>query len=135
MILALERHVDDITDMRRSCRLRENITGRRPLGSSSRLLKVPIDDDDEFRIFLEAMEEGIYNFNQRESNWRLQRVDNLVINLADYEPTGGSSYIPLPEELSSKYSYRRMPSGSTLTYFFRIIPVISPSSVMKNFPD
>ena len=37
-----ERHVDDITDMRRSCRLRENTSGRRPLGSSSRLLKVPI---------------------------------------------------------------------------------------------
>ena len=34
------RHVDDIIDMRRSCRLRENTSGRRPLGSSSRLLKV-----------------------------------------------------------------------------------------------
>ena len=34
-----ERHVDDITDMRRSCRFRENTSGRRPLGSSSRLLK------------------------------------------------------------------------------------------------
>ena len=37
----LERHVDDITDMRRSCRLRENTSSQRPLGSSSRLLKVP----------------------------------------------------------------------------------------------
>ena len=36
-----ERHVDDITDMRRSGRLRENTSGRRPLDSSSRLLKVP----------------------------------------------------------------------------------------------
>ena len=36
-----ERYVDDITDMRRSCRLSENTSGRRPLGSSSRLLKVP----------------------------------------------------------------------------------------------
>ena len=36
-----ERHVDDITDMRRSCKLRENTSGRRPFGSSSRLLKVP----------------------------------------------------------------------------------------------
>ena len=42
-----DRHVDDITDMRRSCRLRENTSGRRPLGSSSRLLKVPNDDDDD----------------------------------------------------------------------------------------
>ena len=41
-----ERHVDDITDMCRSCRLRENTSGRRPLGSSSRLLnKVPIDSE------------------------------------------------------------------------------------------
>ena len=43
-----EHHVVDITDMPRSCRLRENTFGRRPLGSSSRLLKVPhnkkIDD-------------------------------------------------------------------------------------------
>ena len=36
-----ERHVDDITEMRRSCRLRENTSVRRPLCSSSRLLKVP----------------------------------------------------------------------------------------------
>ena len=36
-----ERHVDDITDMRRSCRLREDTSGHRPLGSLSRLLKVP----------------------------------------------------------------------------------------------
>ena len=36
-----DRHVYDITDMRRSCRLRENTFGRRPLGSSSRLFKVP----------------------------------------------------------------------------------------------
>ena len=36
-----KRHVDDITDMRRSCKLRENTFGRRPFGSSSRLLKVP----------------------------------------------------------------------------------------------
>ena len=37
-----ERHVEDITDMRRSCRFRENTSRRRPLGSLSRLLKVPI---------------------------------------------------------------------------------------------
>ena len=33
-----ERHMDDITDMRRSCWLRENTSGQRPLGLSPRLL-------------------------------------------------------------------------------------------------
>ena len=32
-----ERHVDDITDVRRSCRFRENTSDRRPLGSLSHL--------------------------------------------------------------------------------------------------
>ena len=46
-----ERRVDDITDMPRSCRLRENTSGRRPLGSSSRLLKVPINwSADSFQL-------------------------------------------------------------------------------------
>ena len=36
-----ERHVDDSTDMRRSCWLRENTSSRRPLSLPSRLLKVP----------------------------------------------------------------------------------------------
>ena len=42
-----KRQIDDITDMRRSCRPRDNISGRHPLGSSSRLLKVHDDDHDD----------------------------------------------------------------------------------------
>ena len=42
MLSRPERHVDNITEMRRSCRLRESTSGWRPLGSSSRLLKVSI---------------------------------------------------------------------------------------------
>ena len=60
------------------------------------------DDADELRMFLEPMEEGIFNFNQRGSNWRFQRVVDLEISLAEYDPTGGSSYIPLPKKLNGK---------------------------------
>ena len=42
-----KRQIDDITDMRKSCRLRDNTSGRHPLGSSSRLLKVHDDDHDD----------------------------------------------------------------------------------------
>ena len=46
-----ERQVDNITDMPRSCRLRENTSGRRPLGSSSWLLKVLVNwSADSFRL-------------------------------------------------------------------------------------
>ena len=60
------------------------------------------DDADELRMFLEPMEEGIFNFNQWGSNWRFQRVVDLEINLAEYDPTGGSSYIQLPKQLNGK---------------------------------
>lgn len=60
------------------------------------------DDADELRIFLEPMEEGIFNFNQRGSNWRFQRVVDLEINLAEYDQTDGSFYIPLPTNWMAK---------------------------------
>ena len=46
-----ERHVDNITDLPRSCRLRENTSGRRPLSLSSRLFKIPINwSADSFQL-------------------------------------------------------------------------------------
>ena len=46
-----ERHVDNITDLPRSCRLRENTSGRRPLSLSSSLFKIPINwSADSFQL-------------------------------------------------------------------------------------
>ena len=74
-----ERHVDDITDMRRSCRLRENTSGRRPLGSSSRLLKVPVTDDDD------VSENVAKNMNLRSFKFNRVYLDPLTMsNLGDF---------------------------------------------------
>ena len=86
-----ERHVDDITDMRRSCRLRENTSGRRPLGSSSRLLKVPNTNivDNFVRRGNSEAEKGRNNTRLVRSDdvlivsWNLEQVDRIK-HFADY---------------------------------------------------
>ena len=45
-----ERHVDDIIDMRRSCRLRENTSGRRPPARRLGCLKSLIAHEAEGRM-------------------------------------------------------------------------------------
>ena len=47
-----ERHVDDNTDMRRYCRLRQNTSGRCPLGSSSSCLRSLLMSCDTLSVTL-----------------------------------------------------------------------------------
>ena len=52
--------------------------------------------------FIQTIEERIQNFNQRESNWRFQRVLFLDVHFTDFIPLRGSTFIPLPRKIASK---------------------------------
>lgn len=84
------------------------------------------DDEEEFRIFLETMEQGIFNFNQRGSNCVFQRVVNLEINVADYFPTGGSSYILLTEKLNGKKAILNMKNQDNQCFKWSLTRALNP---------
>ena len=43
------------------------------------------------------------------SGWILQRVENLYLNSATYQPIYGNSYIPTPKAIAKKESCRKCP--------------------------
>ena len=61
-----------------------------------------IDESAVFNSFIETIEERIQNFNQRGSNWRLESVLSLDIQMTDFIPLKGTSWIPLPGNLVGK---------------------------------
>ena len=87
------------------------------------------DDADELRIFLEPMEEGIFNFNQRGSNWRFQRVVDLEISLAEYDPTGDSSYIPLTKKLNGKKAIINMKNEYNQCFKWSVTRALNPVTI------
>ena len=87
------------------------------------------DDADELRIVLETMKEGIFIFNQRGSNWRFQRVVDLEISLAEYDPTGDSSYIPLTKKLNGKKAIINMKNEYNQCFKWSVTRALNPVTI------
>ena len=87
------------------------------------------DDADELRTFSETMEEGIFIFNQRGSNWSFQRVVDLEISLAEYDPTGGSSYIPLSKKLNGKKAIINMKNEYNQCFKWSLTRALNPVTI------
>ena len=60
------------------------------------------DESVVYGTFIQTIEERIQNFNQRGSNWRLQRV--LDLHLTDFQPLRGSTLFPLPKKTRNQES-------------------------------
>ena len=61
-----------------------------------------INIDEEINKFIETIEEKIQNFNKRGSNWRFNRVISFDLQMVEFKPLNGSSWLPLPDELLFK---------------------------------
>ena len=57
-----------------------------------------IDLDEIFSIIIERLEKRVV----RGSNWIIDRIESLYLNIANYQPLKGGSYIDLPKVLKSK---------------------------------
>ena len=78
------------------------------------IIEVDADFHSEIEINLEKDEnklldkmiarirEVLANFQRSGSNWVFQRVNQLEIHMADWQPISGSSYIPLPPKIKNK---------------------------------
>ena len=61
--------------------------------------KANLEGEDPFKIFDEMVEEvmvNMANYQKEGSNLQFEKVIELVVPFARYEPLGGSSFMPLP---------------------------------------
>ena len=67
--------------------------------------KVNLEGIDAFEIFDEMVEEvmvNMANYQKEGSNLQFEKVNELVIPFAKFQPLGGSSFMPLPDKLKNK---------------------------------
>ena len=61
-----------------------------------------INESEIIDSMIETIEERFQNFTNRGSNWVLERVLSLDVQMTQYIPLRGRSYIPLPSVLKNK---------------------------------
>ena len=60
------------------------------------------DVDKLIKICIDGIEGGIENYQETGSAWYFKEVEKLEIHTVEYNPTKGSSYIPLPDWITNK---------------------------------
>lgn len=70
--------------------------------SASRVILESSDLDEEIAQMEDKIKESMEAFNAKGSGWTFGHIEKLEIQLNEYKPLKGSSYIPLPKKLAAK---------------------------------
>ena len=68
-------------------------------------IEINIAEKDKNKLLdkmIARIEEVLANFQQSGSNWVFQEIQRLEIHFANWQPLGGSTFIPLPAKLKNK---------------------------------
>ena len=88
------------------------------------------DESVVYDTFVQTIEERIQNFNQRGSNWIFQRVLFLDIHFTDFIPPLGSTFLPLPQKITTKRAVINMKNDNDQCFKWSVTRALHP--VEKN---
>ena len=88
------------------------------------------DESVVYDTFVQTIEERIQNFNQRGSNWIFQRVLFLDIHFTDFIPPLGSTFLPLPQKITTKKAVINMKNDNDQCFKWSVTRALHP--VEKN---
>ena len=73
-----------------------------------------------------GIEGGIEAYQQTGSSWQFKQVDKLEIHTIEYNPTKGSSYIPLPDWISNKKAIVNIQNKDEKCFIWSILRYLHP---------
>ena len=73
-----------------------------------------------------GIEGGIEAYQQNESSWQFKQVYRLEIHTIEYNPTKGSSYIPLPDWISNKKAIVNIQNKDEKCFLWSILRYLHP---------
>jgi len=67
-------------------------------------------------------------FMQAGSGWTLEENHTLVLEMVDYEPMGGSSYLELPKDIYDTKAVINVKNEDQQCFKWSILPALHPAS-------
>ena len=91
--------------------------------------KANLEGEDPFKIFDEMVEEvmvNMANYQKEGSNLQFEKVIELVVPFARYEPLRGSSFMPLPTKLKNKKAIVNMKNEDEECFKWCVTRALNP---------
>ena len=87
---------------------------------------ISTDVDKLIKICIDGIEGGIENYQETGSAWYFKEVEKLEIHTVEYNPTKGSSYIPLPGWISNKKAIVNLKNKDEKCFLWCILRYLYP---------
>ena len=87
------------------------------------------DVDKLIKICIDGIEGGIENYQETGSAWYFKEVEKLEIHTVEYNPTKGSSYIPLPDWISNKKAIVNIKSKDEKCFLWCVLRYLHPKEI------
>ena len=84
------------------------------------------DVDYLIRKSLNSIQGGLEEYQNNGSDWRFKGTDKLEIHTVEYNPTKGSSYIPLPDWISNKKAIVNIQNKDEKCFLWSILRYLHP---------
>ena len=82
----------------------------------------------QFPMAMESVEERLSTFMQAGSGWTLQENHALILEMVDYQPLGGSSYIKLPKDVYDTKSIINVQNQDQKCFKWSILAALHPAN-------
>ena len=96
-------------------------------------IEINIAEKDENKLLdkmIARIEEVLANFQQSGSNWVFQEIIRLEIHFANWQPLGGSTFIPLPAKIKNKKAVINPKNEDNQCFKWCVVRALNP--VKKN---
>ena len=87
---------------------------------------ISTDVDELIDLCIDNIDGGIEAYQQTGSSWYFKEVDKLEIHTVEYNPTKGSSYIPLPDWISNKKAIVNIENKDEKCFLWCILRYLHP---------
>ena len=95
--------------------------------STSTTTKLVSDNVEEmYRTGVEKILESMSVYQKEGSGWTLKSVDGLELHISEFTPLSGSSYIPIPKEISNKKAVINMENDDDRCFMWCAARALNP---------
>ena len=85
--------------------------------------------EEQLNMAMETVEERMAIFMQAGSGWTLSRNHALVLEMVDYQPFGGSSYLELPKDVYDTKAIANVKNQDQECFKWSILSALHPTSI------
>ena len=92
-------------------------------------IEINLQETDENNLFdkiIARIGEVLANFQQSGSNWVFQQIIRLEIHFANWQPLGGSTFIPLPAKIKNKGALINLKNEDNQCFKWCVVRALNP---------